>query len=157
MPLSPTLDLRFVAGCCAASATSLVAGLFFIPNVLRVNVLDCVEGETCYPKYTLGTVWQDLPRPLAYLTFAALCWVVLASLAVAGILVFSRSDLARWVRLAYLAGGIALTAVLALDAAYEVLLFRPWWGVLLVLVGLALLAVASVGMRRPGHPDALPK
>jgi len=153
---SPTLSRRFLAGCCAASAVILICGLFIVPNVVRVKTLDCVEGDTsCLPKETLGTLWQDLPLPLAYVTFGALCWVVLVSLWIGGMLLFSRRGVAYWLRLAYLAGGVCLTAVLGLDAVYLVWGRRPWWGVLLVLAGLSLFVVASIRMWRASRPEAI--
>jgi hypothetical protein len=156
MQSSPALSRRFVAGCCAASAISLIAGLFYVPNVVRVKMLDCAEGDTgCLPKETLGALWQDLPLPLAYATFGALCWVVLVSLCISGMLVFSRLDVAHWLQLTYLVSGTCLTTVSGLDAVYLVWGRRPGWGVLLVLVGLCLLAFASIRLWQASRPSAM--
>ena len=98
--------------------------------------------------------WEFLPLPLAYLALGVLCWVVFASLAIAGVVTLSRSGVPRWLRLAYLVVGICLAGVLAVDAVYLFILMFPVPGVLLVLAGL-LLALAywrtrSLAPRRGG-------
>ncbi|HEX8037053.1 MAG TPA: hypothetical protein VF510_24570, partial [Ktedonobacterales bacterium] len=104
---------------------------------------------------TLGTLWEFLPLPLAYLALGVLCWVVLASLAMTGVVMLSRGGVPRWLPLTYLVGGICLTGVLAVDAVYLALWMLPGPGVLFVLAGLLLLALAywrmrSVASRRGG-------
>lgn len=141
-----------LAGCCLASALGLVLGLFVVPNVIWINALDCIEGDAaCLPKATPGTLWQALPLLLDWLTFSALCWVVVASLGVGGLLALSRVEVPRWLQLAYLVGGIGLTLLLGVDGVYLVWGLRPGPGVVLVLAGLCLLAYASVQLRRAPH------
>jgi hypothetical protein len=99
---SPTFSRMFLAGCCAASTVILICGLFIVPSVVRVDALECAEGNAgCLPKETLGTLWPDLPLALAYITFSAFCWVVLISLVTGGLLVFARVDVPRWLWLSY--------------------------------------------------------
>ncbi|HEX8036779.1 MAG TPA: hypothetical protein VF510_23175, partial [Ktedonobacterales bacterium] len=79
-----------------ASAICLVVGLFAVPNVVQVDYLECRLDDVCVPPKTLGTLWEFLPLPLAYLALGVLCWVVLASLAMTGVVMLSRGGVPRW-------------------------------------------------------------
>lgn len=132
-----------LAGCSIASAICLVAGLFLVPNIVQVDRLECRLGDVCLPRKTPGMMWEFLPLPLAYLTLGVLCWVVLASLAVTGLTMLSRNGVPRWLRLTYLVGSICLTGAFALDAVDLFIWMLPGPGMLLVLAGLLLLALAQ--------------
>jgi hypothetical protein len=151
MRQSRALRRWLVTGFCLASATLLVVGLILIPALVRVKTLDCIEGEPCAPNLASSQLLQELPLPLGVMTLIALCWVVLGSLSIGAILVFSHVDTPRWLRLSYLAGGICLALMLTLDALYllpgALVAIRPDVGALVALIGLCLLAVAQLFMR----------
>jgi len=158
MTSSSVLRRWALAGCCVASALSLVLGLFVVPNVVRLSALDCVEGEArCLPQATADTLWSALPLLLDYVTFGTLCWVVVVSLGIGGRLVLSRGAVPRWLQRAYRVGGVGLLLLLGVDGAYLVWGLRPGPGVVLVLAGLCLLAVASLQLRRPAHTVSAPE
>lgn len=136
-----------LAGCCLASAICLVVGLFVVPNIVRVDYLECRQDEVCAPPKTPGMIWEILPLPLAYLTLALLCLVVLANLVIACLVTASRGGVPRWLRLTYLVGGVCLTGVLAVDALSVLLGLLPGPGALFVLAGLLLLALTYWRMR----------
>lgn len=148
-----------LAGLSMTSAICLVVGLFVVPNVVRVDHLECRLDEVCAPPKTPGMLWEYLPLPLAYLTLAILCLVVLASLAIAGFTMVSRGWVPLWLRLAYLVGGIGLAGALAVDALPLLLGLLPGPGVLFVLAGLLLLALTYWRLRsmtsRAGAADGL--
>lgn len=145
--LSATLRRWTLAGYCMASAICLVVGLFLVPNIVLVDRLECRLDEVCVPPKTPGMIWAILPLPLAWLTLGTACLVVLANLVVTGVSMLSRGGVPRWLRLTYLVGDICLTGVLAVDVLSMILGLLPGPGVLFVLAGLLLMALAWWCMR----------